>query len=97
MIKPMHDKVLVKVIAVVNKTPGGIIIPDQVESPDKSITGEVVAVGTGHRNSSNGTKTPLDVEVGDKVIFNKFAGVEVTVEGLDYLLLEEERILGIIQ
>ncbi len=92
-IRPLRDRVLVKRVTE-EKTKGGIIIPD---SADKPMTqGEVVAVGDG-RILDNGEKVPLAVKVGDKVLFGKYAGTEVKVEGEDYLVMREDDILGIIE
>lgn len=93
-IKPLHDRVLVKRLAEEEKSKGGIIIPDSAkETPAE---GKVVAAGTGKRDES-GKLVPLDVKAGDKIIFSKYAGTEVKIEGEEHLIMREEDILGIIE
>lgn len=91
--RPLHDRVLVKRIEEDTKTAGGIIIPDSAK--EKPSQGVVVAVGTGTRGE-DGKVTPLDVKVKDKVLFGKWSGSEVTVEGDELLIMKESDILGII-
>ncbi len=91
--RPLHDRVLVKRIEEDTKTAGGIIIPDSAK--EKPSQGVVVAVGSGTR-SEDGKVTPLDVKVKDKVLFGKWSGSEVTVEGDELLIMKESDILGII-
>ncbi len=91
--RPLHDRVLVRRIEADEKTAGGIIIPDTAK--EKPQEGEIVAVGTGAR-SEDGKITPLDVKVGDKVLFGKWSGTEVKVGGEDLLIMKESDILGII-
>jgi chaperonin GroES len=91
--KPLHDRVVVKRVEPVEKTPGGIIIPDTVK--EKPVEGEVLAVGSGTR-SHDGTLHTLDVKIGDHVLFGKWAGTEVLIEGQDRLILKESDILGIL-
>jgi chaperonin GroES len=93
-VKPLHDKVLVKRLEEEKKTAGGIIIPDN--STEKPSQGEIVAVGSGYRNT-DGSKTALEVKAGDKVLFGKYSGSEVKVEGSDFIIMKEEEILGIFQ
>ena len=93
-VKPLHDRVLVKRLEEEKKTAGGIIIPDN--SKEKPAQGEIIAVGSGYRNN-DGTTTSLDVKAGDKVLFGKYAGTEVKVEGSDFIIMKEEDILGILQ
>jgi len=91
--RPLHDRVLVKRIEEDTKTAGGIIIPDSAK--EKPSQGVVVAVGSGTRGE-DGKVTPLDVKVKDKVLFGKWSGSEVTVEGDELLIMKESDILGII-
>lgn len=92
--RPLHDRVLVKRVEAEEKTPGGIIIPDTVK--EKPIEGEVLAVGSG-AVTENGKLQPLDVKAGDIVLFGKWAGTEVLIDGEDRLILKEGDILGIIE
>lgn len=92
-IKPLHDRVIVKRLAEEEKTKGGIIIPDSAkEAPAE---GKVVAVGPGKRE--DGKLSPLDVKAGDRIIFSKYAGTEVKIEGEEHLIMREEDILGIVE
>ena len=91
-VRPLNDRVLVKRMEEETKTAGGIIIPDT--NKEKPAQGEIVAVGSGHR-LSDGSVRELDVKAGDKVLFGKYAGTEVKVEGNEYLIMKEEDILGI--
>ncbi|MBI5468428.1 MAG: co-chaperone GroES [Deltaproteobacteria bacterium] len=92
-IKPLHDRVIVKRVAEEEKTKGGIIIPDSAkEAPAE---GKVIAVGPGKRE--DGKLTPLDVKAGDRILFSKYAGTEVKIEGEEHLIMREEDILGIIE
>ncbi|EGD60265.1 chaperonin GroES [Novosphingobium nitrogenifigens DSM 19370] len=91
--RPLHDRVLVRRVEAEEKTAGGIIIPDSAK--EKPAEGEIVAVGTGTR-ADNGTVTPLDVKVGDRVLFGKWSGTEVKVSGEDLLIMKETDILGVI-
>jgi chaperonin GroES len=93
-IKPLHDRVLVKRIEEEQKTKGGIIIPDTAK--EKPQMGEVIAAGGG-RKTEDGKVIPLDVKKGDKVLFSKYSGNEIKVEGDELLIMREEDILGIIQ
>jgi chaperonin GroES len=92
--RPLHDRVLVKRIEQDEKTAGGIIIPDTAK--EKPMEGKVVAVGSGTRNES-GKLTPLDVKAGDRVLFGKWSGTEVKVDGEDLLIMKESDLLGIIE
>ena len=92
--RPLHDRVLVKRTDAEEKTAGGIIIPDTAK--EKPMEGEVMAVGSGTRNES-GSITPLDVKAGDRVLFGKWSGTEIRVDGQDYLVMKESDIMGIIQ
>ena len=92
--RPLHDRVLVKRVEEEQKTKGGIIIPDTAK--EKPLEGVVVAVGSG-KPLKNGKVAPLDVKEGDKVLFGKYSGTEVKVEGVEHLILREEEILGVIE
>ena len=91
--RPLHDRVLVRRIEAEEKTAGGIIIPDSAK--EKPSEGEVVAVGNGSK-AEDGTVTPLDVKAGDRVLFGKWSGTEVKLDGEDLLIMKESDILGII-
>jgi chaperonin GroES len=91
--RPLHDRVLVRRIEAEEKTAGGIIIPDTAQ--EKPSEGEVVAVGSGTR-SEDGKVTPLDVKAGDRVLFGKWSGTEVKLDGKDLLIMKESDIMGII-
>ena len=91
--RPLHDRILVKRIEAEEKTPGGIIIPDTAK--EKPIEGEVLAVGPGRRDDT-GTVQPLDVRVGDRVLFGKWSGTEVIIEGEDRLIMKESDVFGVI-
>ena len=92
--RPLHDRVLIERIDQSEKTAGGIIIPDTAQ--EKPMEGRVVAAGLGAK-SEDGTVTPLDVKVGDRVLFGKWSGTEVKVDGVDYLILKESDVMGIIE
>ncbi|MBC2653187.1 co-chaperone GroES [Novosphingobium flavum] len=91
--RPLHDRVLVRRVEAEEKTAGGIIIPDSAK--EKPAEGEIVAVGNGARDE-NGKVNPLDVKVGDRVLFGKWSGTEVKVSGEDLLIMKESDILGVI-
>jgi chaperonin GroES len=91
--RPLHDRVLVRRVEADEKTAGGIIIPDTAK--EKPQEGEVVAVGSGAR-SENGTVTPCDVKAGDRVLFGKWSGTEVKIDGEDLTIMKESDIVGII-
>lgn len=93
-IKPLHDRVLVKRVEQEEKTAGGIIIPDSAK--EKPMQGEVLAVGSGARNE-NGALVPLDVKVGDTVLFGKWSGTEVKIDGVELLIMKESDIMGIVE
>jgi len=92
--RPLHDRVVVRRIEGDQKTPGGIIIPDTAK--EKPQEGEVVAVGPGAR-AEDGTVHALDVKAGDRVLFGKWSGTEVKIDGVDYLIMKESDILGVIE
>ena len=91
--RPLHDRVLVRRIEANEKTAGGIIIPDTAK--EKPQEGEIVSVGTGSK-AEDGQVTPLDVKAGDRVLFGKWSGTEVKVDGEDLLIMKESDILGVI-
>ncbi len=92
-IRPLHDRVIVKRVEQERKSAGGIVIPDTAaEKPDQ---GEVIAVGPGKRNDE-GKREPLDVKVGDRILFGKYSGSTVVVEGTEYLVMREEDIMGVV-
>jgi chaperonin GroES len=93
-IRPLQDRVIVKRIDEEEKTKGGIIIPDTAK--EKPQQGKVVAVGKG-KVSEEGKVTPLDVKVGDRVLFGKYAGSEVKLDGEEHLILREDDILGVLE
>ena len=92
--RPLHDRVLVKRIEQEEKTSGGIIIPDTAK--EKPMEGEIIAVGPGARKE-DGEIAPLDVKAGDRVLFGKWSGTEVKIEGEELLIMKESDVLGIIQ
>ena len=92
--KPLQDRVLIRRMAEETTTASGIIIPDN--SKEKPLEGEVVSTGPGYRNT-DGSFTALEVKAGDKVLFEKWGGSEVKVGGEEYLMMKEEKILGILQ
>ena len=92
--RPLHDRVVVRRIDAEEKTSGGIIIPDTAK--EKPQEGEVVAVGPGARNEK-GEIIPLDVKPGDRVLFGKWSGTEVRIDGQDLLIMKESDILGVIE
>ena len=93
-VKPLHDRILVERIEEEEKTPGGIIIPDTAK--EKPSRGKVVAVGTG-RKTDDGKVIPLEVKVGDKILFGKYAGTEIKIEGKEYLMMREDEVFAIIE
>lgn len=93
-VRPLHDRVLVKRFVEEEKSKGGIIIPDSAK--EKPIQGEVIAAGTG-RVTEDGKVRPLEVKKGDKILFGKYSGTEIKIDGEEFLMMREEDILGIIQ
>lgn len=93
-IRPLHDRVVIKVLESEQKTKGGIIIPDTAK--EKPMEGEVVAVGSGLRNE-DGKVIALDVQKGDRILFGKWAGTEVKIDGEEYLIMKESDIMGVIE
>lgn len=92
-IRPLHDRVVVKRMEEERTSAGGIVIPDS--ATEKPVKGEVIAVGNG-KVSDSGEVRPLDVKVGDKVLFGKYSGTEIKVDGDEILIMREEDILGVI-
>jgi chaperonin GroES len=93
-IRPLQDRVIVRRVEEEEKTKGGIIIPDSAK--EKPIEGEVIAVGKG-KTADDGKLIPLDVKAGDRVLFSKYAGTEVKIDGVEHLIMREDDILGIIE
>ena len=93
-LRPLHDRVIIKRVEEERTSPGGIVIPDT--AAEKPVRGEVVAAGNGKRNEG-GELMPLDVKVGDKVLFGKYAGTEVKVEGEELLVMKEDDIMAVIE
>ena len=93
-IRPLQDRIIVRRIEEEEKTKGGIIIPDSAK--EKPMEGEVIAVGTG-KILENGTKHPLEVKAGDRVLFGKYAGTEIKIDEVEHLIMREDDILGIIE
>ena len=92
--RPLHDRVLVRRVEADEKTSGGIIIPDSAK--EKPQEGEVVAVGPGARDD-NGKIQPLDVKAGDKILFGKWSGTEIKLDGEDLLIMKESDVLGVLE
>ena len=93
-IRPLQDRVIVKRLEEEQKTKGGIIIPDTAK--EKPIEGQILAVGNG-KILEDGTVRKLDIKVGDKVLFSKYAGTEIKIDGEEHLMMREEDILGVIE
>jgi chaperonin GroES len=92
--RPLHDRVLVRRVKEEEKTKGGIIIPDTVK--EKPQEGKIVAVGSGIRGE-DGKVTPLDVKAGDRILFGKWSGTEVTLDGEELIIMKESDILGVVE
>ncbi len=93
-LRPLHDRVIVRRMEEERTSAGGIVIPDSAtEKPSK---GEIIATGNG-KTLDNGDVRGLDVKIGDKVLFGKYSGTEVTIEGQEYLIMREEDVLGVIE
>ena len=92
--RPLHDRVVVTRIDAENKTAGGIIIPDTAK--EKPTEGEVIAAGPGGRDES-GKLIPIDLKKGDRVLFGKWSGTEVKIDGVEYLIMKESDIMGVIE
>jgi chaperonin GroES len=93
-VRPLHDRIIVKRLEEEEKTKGGIIIPDTAK--EKPIEGKVIAVGDG-KIKEDGTKIPLDVKKGDRVLFAKYGGTEITIDGEEHLMMREDDILAVIE
>ena len=93
-IRPLHDRVILKRVKEEEKTKGGIIIPDSAK--EKPIEGEVIAVGNG-KILEDGKVRALDIKPGDRVLFSKYAGTEIKIDGQEHLMMREEDILGVIE
>jgi len=91
-IRPLHDRIIVKRLAEEEKTKGGIIIPDNAK--EKPMEGEVIAVGNG-KVMANGMAVKLEVKAGDKILFGKYSGTEIKVDGEEYLMMREEEVLAV--
>ena len=92
--RPLHDRIVVKRIEGEEKTKGGIIIPDTAK--EKPQEGKIIAVGPGARDE-NGKVQPLDVKAGDRILFGKWSGTEVKIDGEDYLIMNESDIMGVVE
>lgn len=93
-VKPLHDRVLVKRVEQKEQLSGGIIIPDSAK--EKPMEGKIIAIGSG-RVEKDGKKMPLEVKVGDRILFGKYAGTEIKIEDKEHVILKEDEILGVIQ
>jgi chaperonin GroES len=93
-LRPLQDRILVQRVEEETKTKGGIIIPDTAK--EKPAEGKVVAVGNG-RVGDDGNRIPLEIKAGDRILFGKYSGTEVKIEGTEYLIMREDDILGIIE
>jgi len=93
-VRPLHDRILVRRTAEEEKTAGGLFIPDSAK--EKPQRGEIVAAGKG-RITEDGKVLPLEVKVGDKILFSKYAGTEIKFDGTEFLMMREEDVLGIVQ
>jgi chaperonin GroES len=92
--RPLHDRVVVKRVKEEEKTKGGIIIPETAQ--EKPQEGEIVAVGPGARDE-DGERIPMDLEVGDRILFGKWSGTEVKIDGEDLLIMKESDVMGVIE
>ena len=92
--RPLHDRLVVRRLNAEEKTSGGIIIPDTAQ--EKPLEGEVVAVGPGARDE-RGQRIPLDVAVGDRVLFGKWSGTEVKIDGQDYVMIKQDDVMGVLE
>jgi chaperonin GroES len=93
-LRPLHDRILVQRVEEEEKTKGGIIIPDSAK--EKPAEGKVVSVGNGKKDES-GKIIPLEIKTGDKILFGKYSGTEVKIDGEEYLIMREDDVLGIIE
>jgi chaperonin GroES len=93
-VRPLHDRILVQRLALQETTKGGIIIPDSAK--EKPIEGKVIAVGSG-KVSEDGKVRPLDVKAGDRILFGKYSGTEIKIEGEQHLILREDEVLAVLE
>jgi len=93
-VKPLHDRLIIKTLEEEEKTKGGIIIPDTAK--EKPVEGKVIAVGAG-RIKKDGTKMPLEIKKGDRVLYAKYGGTEIKIDGEEYLMMREDDILAVIE
>ena len=93
-IRPLQDRLIVKRLEEEEKTKGGIIIPDAAK--EKPMQGEVIAVGKG-KITDDGKALPLDVKAGDRILFGKYAGTEIKIDGMEYLIMREDDVLGVLE
>jgi chaperonin GroES len=93
-VRPLQDRLLVRRVEEQEKTKGGLIIPDTAK--ERPLEGEVIAAGAGKR-SDDGTLIALDVKAGDRILFGKYAGTEIKIEGVEHLILREDEVLGIVE
>jgi chaperonin GroES len=93
-VRPLHDRVIVKRVEEEEKTKGGIIIPDTAK--EKPVEGKVVAVGKG-KILENGKQQPLEIKKGDKILFGKYAGTEIKIEGEEHLIMREDDIIAVVE
>ncbi len=93
-VKPLHDRLIIQRMEEEEKTKGGIIIPDTAK--EKPVEGKVIAVGAG-RLKKDGTKVPLEIKKGDRVLYAKYAGTEIKIDGEEYLMMKEDDILAVIE
>jgi chaperonin GroES len=93
-VKPLHDRLIIKTLEEEEKTKGGIIIPDTAK--EKPVEGKVIAVGAG-RIKKDGTKMPLEIKKGDRVLYAKYGGTEIKIDGEEYLMMKEDDVLAVIE
>jgi chaperonin GroES len=93
-VRPLQDRLLIRRVEEQEKSKGGIIIPDSAK--ERPLEGDVISVGNGKR-LEDGTLVPLDVKKGDRVLFGKYSGTEIKVDGVDHLILREEEVLGVVE
>ncbi|MFZ9521233.1 MAG: co-chaperone GroES [Silvanigrellaceae bacterium] len=93
-IRPLNDRILVQRVEAEQKTAGGILLPDNAK--EKPAEGRVIAVGNG-KTLENGTRRPLEVKVGDRILFGKWSGTEVKIDGTEHLLVKEEEVLAVVE
>ncbi|MBP6631421.1 MAG: co-chaperone GroES [Kofleriaceae bacterium] len=93
-VRPLHDRLLVRRVDEVEKTKGGIIIPDSAK--ERPLEGKVIAVGAGKR-LEDGSTAKLDVKAGDRILFGKYAGTEIKIDGVEHMILSEDEVLGVLE